>query len=77
MLGRHVYRVQPQDERWTVLKEGETGPRAAFDSRDEAMTEARRLARAEQPSKVVIGDGDGLILNEEAFGQELSDELGS
>jgi hypothetical protein len=33
------------------------------------------MARAEERSKVVIGDGDGFILEEELFGQDVSDEL--
>lgn len=75
MLGRHVYRVEPEEGWWTVTKEGEDNPRAGFTSREQAMVEARRLADAEQPSKVVLGDGDGIILEEELFGQDLADEL--
>ena len=75
MLGRHVYRVQPLEGRWTVRKEGESGGGTGFASREEAMAEARRLADADQPSKVILGDGDGIILEEHLFGQELSDEL--
>ena len=75
MLGRHVYRVQPTEHGWTVIKEGENRTRADLSSREEALAEARRMARAEEPSKVVIGDGDGFILEEELFGQDVSDEL--
>lgn len=76
MLGRHVYRVQQTEHGgWTVIKEGENRSRAAVSSREQALAEARRLARAEEPSKVVIGDGDGFILEEELFGHDISDEL--
>jgi hypothetical protein len=75
MLGRHVYRVQPTEHGWTVIKEGENRTRADLSSREEALAEARRMARAEEPSKVVLGDGDGFILEEELFGQDMSDEL--
>ena len=75
MLGRHVYRVQPLEGRWTVAKEGESGRAAGFTTREEAMAEARRLADADQPSKIILGDGDGLILEEHLFGRDLSDEL--
>ena len=75
MLGRHVYRVQPTEHGWTVIKEGENRARADLGSREEALAEARRMARAEEPSKVVLGDGDGFILEEELFGQDMSDEL--
>ena len=75
MLGRHVYRVQPLEGRWTVAKEGESARAAGFATREEAMAEARRLADADQPSKIILGNGDGLILEEHLFGRDLSDEL--
>ena len=77
MLGRHVYRVEPEEGWWTVNREGENNPRAGFATREQAVAEARRLADAEQPSKIVLGDGDGIILEEELFGQDLADELGA
>jgi len=75
MLGRYVYRVQPAEGRWTVSKEGESRPRADFTSRAEAVTEAQRLADADQPSKVILGDGDGIIIEEYLFGQDVSEEF--
>ena len=75
MLGRHVYRVHPAAERWTVTKEGEGQPRSRFANRDEALAEARRLADADQPSKVTIDNGDGIILEEHLLGRDLSQEM--
>lgn len=75
MLGRHVYRVHPADGRWTVTKEGEDQPRAGFASRDEAVAEARRLANANQPSKVTVDNGDGVILDEQLVGRDLAQEM--
>jgi hypothetical protein len=77
MLGRYVYRVHPAEGRWTVTKEGEGRPRAGFANRDEALAEARRLADADQPSKVTLDNGDGIILEEQLFGRDLSQELDS
>ena len=77
MLGRHVYRVHPTEERWIVTKEGESEPRGAFASREQALAEARRLADAEQPSKVTLDNGDGIILDEQLFGRDLSQEIGA
>ena len=77
MLGRHVYRVHPAEGRWTVTKDGERQPRAAFASREEALAEARRLADADQPSKVTLDNGDGIILEEHLFGTDLSQEIGA
>jgi hypothetical protein len=77
MLGRHVYRVHPTEERWIVTKEGESEPRASFASREQALAEARRLADADQPSKVTLDNGDGIILDEQLFGRDLSQEIGA
>ena len=51
-------------------------PRGSFASRDEALAEARRLADADQPSRVTIDNGDGIILEEHLFGRDLSQEIG-
>lgn len=75
MLGRHVYRVHPAAGRWTITKEGEAQPRGEFAGRDEAISEACRLADADQPSRVVVDDGDGVILEERLFGTDQSEEL--
>ena len=75
MLGRHVYRVHPTEGQWTVTKEGEDRPRAGFASRDEALAEARRLADANQPSKVTVDNGDGVILDEQLVGRDLGQEM--
>ena len=75
MLGRHVYRVHPADDNWAVLKEGEPNPRGSYARREEALAEACRLADADQPSRVTVDNGDGLILEEQLFGNDLSDEL--
>ena len=77
MLGRHVYRVHPMEARWTVTKDGESQPRASFASREEALAEAQRLADADQPSKVTLDNGDGIILEEHLFGRDLSQEIGA
>jgi hypothetical protein len=75
MLGRHIYRVHPAEGCWTVTKEGESQPRGGFPNRDEALAEARRLADADQPSKVTIDNGDGIILEEHLLGRDLSQEM--
>ena len=77
MLGRHVYRVHRSDDGWSVTKEGESGPRAGFAGRDEALAQACRLAEADEPSRVIVDDGDGALLEERLFGADLSQELGA
>ena len=76
-MGRHIYRVHPAEGRWTVTKEGESEPRTTFANRAEALAEARRLADADQPSKITLDNGDGLILEEHLLGRDLSEEIGA
>ncbi|MGE3782853.1 MAG: DUF2188 domain-containing protein [Alphaproteobacteria bacterium] len=75
MLGRHVYRVHPADGKWTIPKEGEDRARGEFAGREEAVAEASRLADRDKPSRVLVDDGDGLILEERLFGADLSEEF--
>jgi hypothetical protein len=77
MLGRHVYRVHPSAECWTVTKEGEDRPRGGFTRREQAISAAVRLAESDEPAKVVIDNGDGTIANEWLFGADPLDELGT
>jgi hypothetical protein len=75
MLGRHVYRVHPAEGNWTITKEGESQTRGEFGGRDEAIAEACRLADGDKPSRVLVDDGDGVILEERLFGADLSQEF--
>jgi hypothetical protein len=77
MLGRHVYRVHFADNSWSVTKDGEGNSHGTFTRRQEALAEACRLAQADQPSRVTVDDGDGIIVEERLFGADLSEELGS
>lgn len=77
MLGRHVYRVHHEGGRWTVAKEGEARPLGEFAACEEAMAEACKLADTDQPSRVVVDDGDGVIIEERLFGSDLSREFDS
>lgn len=70
MLGRHVYRISPTERGWAVIKEGEDRPRANFSTRDEAMDEAIRLARSDQPARITVDNGQGLILEEQLVGAD-------
>lgn len=75
MLGRHVYRVHLQGEEWIVSKDGEEAPRGNFTHREAAVAEALRLARSDQPARVMIDNDDGSIAEERLFGLDPSDQL--
>jgi hypothetical protein len=69
MLGRHVYRVVAADGgAWAVRKDGEDRARGRRQGRDEAVAYASELAQADEPSKVVIENGDGTVDEERVFG---------
>ena len=76
MLGRHVYRVHPTKDGWTVTKEGEDRPRAGFAGREDAIAEAVRLAGSDEPAKVTVDNGDGTITEEWLFGSDPLEKLG-
>ena len=75
MLGRHIYRVHRTAQGWTVTKEGENRPRGGFLGREEAVAEAVRLASSDEPAKVTIDNGDGIIAEEWLFGADGLEKL--
>jgi hypothetical protein len=75
MLGHHVYRVHPDGDGWEVVKEGEEHSRGNFSDREQAIAEAMRLARSDQPAKVRIDNDDGTIAEERVIGRDSSDAL--
>jgi hypothetical protein len=77
MLGRHVYRVHPTEQGWTVTKEGEDHPRGGYPGREEAIAEAVRLAESDTPAKVTVDNGDGTLAEEWLFGSDPVAELGA
>jgi hypothetical protein len=77
MLGRHVYRVHPTEQGWTVTKEGEDHPRSEHPGREAAIAEAVRLAETDEPAKVTVDNGDGTIAEEWLFGSDPVAELGA
>jgi Uncharacterized protein conserved in bacteria (DUF2188) len=77
MLGRHIYRVHRTAQGWTVTKEGENQPRGGFPGREEAIAEAVQLAGSDEPAKVTIDNGDGIIAEEWLFGADGLEKLGT
>jgi hypothetical protein len=77
MLGRHVYRVHPTDTGWMVTKEGEDGARALCRGREQAIAEAVRAAGSDEPAKVIVDNGDGIIAEEWLFGSDAVAEFGT
>jgi len=77
MLGRHVYRVSHRTEgSWAIEKDGETGERGRWASREEAMRRACDFAARDLPSKVVVEEAGGILADERLFGADTALELG-
>lgn len=75
MLGRHIYRVSPAGDGWSVQKEGEAAPRGSWPTREAATRQAWDLAAADEPSKLVVEDPAGTIADERLFGADAALDL--
>ncbi len=63
-----VYLVKPLEEGWAVLKEGEDRPLSVHETKVEAVDAARALAKAQEPSKLVIYRKDGSVQDTNTYG---------
>jgi hypothetical protein len=69
MLGRHVYEVTELPHgNWTLHESGQRVAVETFQDRDAAIVAAERLARAAQPSKIIVQNADGTVDHERLFG---------
>lgn len=66
---RTVYHVTPAEEGWKVVAEGTESPVAVTNTKDEAVTTARDMAKAVEPSQVVVHKMDGTIQTSYAYGE--------
>lgn len=68
-----VYHLQPAgDDGWEIRAEGAERATRVFDTKDEALTAARELARTTVPSELVIHRRDGSEADRHAYGQDPS-----
>lgn len=67
---RKSYHVSPHDEGWQVKPEGAKRATGVFDTKDGAVEEARKLAKNQRPSQVLIHGRDGRIQEERTYGQD-------
>lgn len=69
---RTVYHVATQDEGWKVELEGATRASSRHDTKDEALTAARELARSKAPATVVVHRKDGTIQTQFSYDEETA-----
>ena len=68
---RTVFHVATRDGQWVVTRERRPdGEYDAFETKDEAIERARRIAHAERPSQVKVHGTDGQVENEFTYGDD-------
>lgn len=66
---RETYRVVAQPEGGWVVESGKTGQISSVHrTKDEAVKDARRSARAHEPSQVLVYKKDGTVQTEHTYG---------
>jgi hypothetical protein len=72
MPGRHVFEVTGlPDGSWALCESGKDAIGKSFADQAEALVHAERLARAAQPSKIIVENADGTIDHERVFGTDV------
>lgn len=70
---RAVYHVAPQDDDgWKVELEGASRASSLHDTKDEALTAARELARGKVPAAVVVHRKDGTVQTRYSYDEETT-----
>jgi hypothetical protein len=67
---RYVLHVTPNANGWEVKQQGSDETEWLVDDKDNAVNHARELAKANQPSQIVIHTRDGRIETEHTYGDD-------
>ncbi|MFO1499054.1 MAG: DUF2188 domain-containing protein [Verrucomicrobiota bacterium] len=67
MIARRVYHVRRQGESWHVLREGFRRPHIIRNSKAEAVTMAKRLAKLGPGARVVVHAGNDEVEREFSY----------
>ena len=66
-MARNIYDVSPTGDDWKVQKRGDAAPLSTFANKDDAVTYGRSVAKANQPSQLVVRRADGTIETEYTY----------
>jgi hypothetical protein len=69
-MARNIYDVSPNGEKWTVKKRGATFASGTFDRKADAIEHGKTVAKANQPSQLVIHKADGTFETEYMYGND-------
>ena len=67
---RTVFHVTPNVNGWEVRQEGSGQTEVLVDNKDNALDHARELARASEPSQVIVHTRDGRFETEFTYGDD-------
>ena len=66
---RTTYTVTPREEEgWSVQVEGASRATSVHDSKDEAVSRAKKLAGDRRPSQLLVYKKDGTVQSEQTYG---------
>ena len=67
-----VYHVAPHEQGWKVGIEGQAAPASVHPTKEAALNAAREIAKAAEPSRVVVHRMDGTIQNQFGYGDDVN-----
>lgn len=67
-----VYHVAPHEQGWKVGIEGQAAPASVHPTKEAALNAAREIAKAAEPSRVVVHRMDGTIQNQFSYGDDVN-----
>ena len=73
MAARKVYHIVPnpgQEKDWKIKEENIDEPVGLFSNKEEAIERAKEIAKANEPSQIIIHREDGQIQTEYTYGDD-------
>jgi len=73
MAARKVYHIVPnpgQEKDWKIKEENVDEPLGLFSNKEEAIEKAKEMAKANEPSQIIIHREDGQIQTEYTYGDD-------
>lgn len=73
MAARKVYHIVPnpgQEKDWKIKEENIDEPLGLFSNKEEAIEKAKEIAKANEPSQIIVHREDGQIQTEYTYGDD-------
>lgn len=69
-MERTVYWISPHDDGWKVQRQGGERASNVYPTKEQAIERGRELAKANEPSQLVMQRADGTIEKEWTYGHD-------